>query len=226
MSQFFSFSKRVITGSVVTFLASGGAYLGLTFHLTRQLDKGSIAINLSGRQRTLTQRMTKAASILHHHQQTASNALPQESDYYWKQFTESYDLFDSTLKAFESGGEVIGSDGKPVYLEPLSGENIRQQVEDLAWQNWQEVATTIQPSLGQPEAISEERYAILLEENVAILTAMNQLTSDLQVKDQRLAQQLQWIQFLAFLLSLLFFLYLISIIQARYHPLKLIKQQY
>ncbi len=76
---------------------------GLNIWISIKIDKDAEAINIAGRQRMLSQRITKGILSLDHPQPQILNSLQENLE----DIKESYHLFDQTLLAFQHGGVVI-----------------------------------------------------------------------------------------------------------------------
>lgn len=197
-------SSRIAAAAIALFLLFDFAALALNVWLSRKIEKQAIAINLAGRQRMLSQRMTKALlqidhALVHGH---AANTHLQEL-----KLTQR--MFDDTLAGFHRGHVTAGGNNQPVYLEALTGQRARDivtQAESL-WQPYNalikgvvtaddeaSLRISIQPAL---------EYA--LQHNLKMLDLMNSLTTELELLTQQEAGQIRWFQGAAFALALLNF---------------------
>ena len=89
--------------------------IAANFHLNRLQKDYALIINLAGRQRMLSQKMTK--EVLGIARQKERNL--SESDYS-ESLSKTKGLFSKTLSALTYGGKTPGSDGKEVTLPPAS----------------------------------------------------------------------------------------------------------
>ena len=94
--------------SVSLFVVLDLSILALNFHIAQQIDEDSVAINLAGRQRMLTQQMAKQVLEQHSLDKGSARWLKLQ-----QQFQQSFSLFDTTLHAFIEGGTVVDSGGRP-----------------------------------------------------------------------------------------------------------------
>lgn len=95
--------------------------LGLNIWISIEIDKYATAINIAGRQRMLSQRITKEILSIDHPQIQISGH-PLEN---LVELERSYLLFDQTLLALQRGGVVLGTEGTPVRLYALGCDEAR-----------------------------------------------------------------------------------------------------
>ncbi|MES2014077.1 MAG: type IV pili methyl-accepting chemotaxis transducer N-terminal domain-containing protein, partial [Pseudomonadota bacterium] len=127
-----SLSKyRGILIAVTLFLIFNLSVLGLNFYTSSTLDNDAVSINLSGRQRMLSQRTTKVLLSMQ-----VDAAQGQFNDKNTEELRKVVSLFDGTLNGFKTGGMVVGGDEKPVFLSPASDAVSIQSV-DEALRIWQ-----------------------------------------------------------------------------------------
>ena len=190
--------------AIAAFVVLDLGVLAFNFQIARQVESDAVAINLAGRQRMLSQRVAKASLLA-----TKANLNEAQHADAIREASEAYELFRRTLKAFAEGGDTVGGDGNRAYLEPASGR-AALLVGD--------VRGMLEPWPRVPASGSElERFAqFIVERNLSILDAMNQLTSELQHQSVSAIARLRMAQTLAFLLSLVnFFLILFEMNRAR-----------
>ncbi len=142
-------------------------------------------INLAGRQRMLSQRITWLAL-------TGSN--PSELAF-------SIQLFEQTHQALSQGGIAMRgfeftstpvASFRSVSLPPPADANIRQALEDIA-QSWRDFKGAIEP-------LDSERLQI---QSTLLLARIDQLVNRYEVKAQAKVLRLQWIQLISLTLALL-----------------------
>jgi len=113
--------------------------------------KDALIINLAGRQRMLTQKMTWLA-------------LAQPED---PELSVSIALFDQTLEALRFGGETMDSDGNLVYLPPPPNSALRNQLDEVS-QTWEHFRGHLQPA---DESILPVEAPVILDQLDAVVTA-------------------------------------------------------
>jgi len=115
---------RTLLISAFLFLAVDLGVLIPTFLISSDIKQDAVGINLSGRQRMLSQRMTKALLQV----QIAQNAR-QDINLPKKELSLALNLFDSTLIGFDESGMVTGGNGKPVFLRRVQTKQGKELVE-------------------------------------------------------------------------------------------------
>jgi two-component system, chemotaxis family, sensor kinase CheA len=121
---------REIILAVAFFLVFDMAVLVLNFYISFQISESAINLNLSGRQRMLSQRMTK--SLLITQSDAAQYITNPKND---EELRKTVALFDATLLGFKQGGMVMGTDEKKVQLKELQEEKYKQIIHkaDQIW---------------------------------------------------------------------------------------------
>lgn len=198
-----SFSKyRGILIAVTLFLIFNLSVLGLNFYTSSTLDNDAVSINLSGRQRMLSQRTTKVLLSMQ-----VDAAQGQFHDKNTEELRKVVSLFDGTLNGFKTGGMVVGGDEKPVFLSRASDAVSIQSI-DEALRIWQPYKKLLVPIINSQVADEASLDAVTLyarENNLKLLKLMNNLTTQLEKNTKEKARNLQLIQTIALVLSLLLF---------------------
>lgn len=203
MSSRSSLNKyRGIIFAVSLFLLFNLAVLGLNFYTSSTLNNDAVSINLSGRQRMLSQRTAKVLLAIQ-----VDAAQGRFSEKNTAELKKVSSLFDSTLNGFKLGGTVVGGDEKPVYLKKVS-DAVAIHAVDAALLIWQPYKKLLEPVIHSP--IVDERSLDIAtdyarENNLALLKLMNDLTTQLEKNTKAKASNLQLIQTIALVLSLLLF---------------------
>lgn len=167
--------------------------LAVGYQISKQVEKDAVAINLAGRQRMLSQKITKAALIATdaHASSTKKQAAAQEA-------AEAYTLFLSTLHAFSQGGQAQGGAGERVTLDQAQGQAanlVNHTINTVS--RWPKI-----PSEGAELATFSQ---FMIDHNTDILNAMNALTTALETQSIEAVSRLRIAQSIAFALSLLNF---------------------
>ena len=193
---------RGIIFAVSLFLIFNLAVLGLNFYTSSTLNNDAVSINLSGRQRMLSQRTTKV--LLAMQVDAAQGRLDPKNTAELKKVSS---LFDTTLNGFKLGGTVVGGDEKPVYLKKVSDAVATHSV-DEALRIWQPYKQLLAPVISS-QYIDDIKLDIATdyarENNLKLLKLMNDLTTQLEKNTKAKASNLQLIQTIALVLSLLLF---------------------
>ena len=109
----FAFGKyREIIIAVGFFLLFDLGVLVLNFYTSFQISQDAVGINLSGRQRMLSQRTAKAILTV-----DAARAKGIAAGPALDELAAAVKLSDASLKGFQNGATVPGGDGKPVFLQ-------------------------------------------------------------------------------------------------------------
>lgn len=188
--------------AVTLFLVFNLSVLGLNFYTSSTLDSDAVSINLSGRQRMLSQRTTKVLLAM---QVDAAQGKFNEKN--TQELNKVVTLFDSTLNAFKNGGSVIGGDEKPVMLRRAQDAVSIKSV-DEALRIWQPYKTLLSPVMSSKfvdEASLDRVTAYARDHNLQLLKLMNDLTTQLEKNTKEKARNLESIQTFALVLSLLLF---------------------
>lgn len=193
---------REIVLAVAFFLIFDLAVLVLNFYISFQISEDALAINLAGRQRMLSQRMTKA--LLTAERDSAAGVAPLEAI---AELRATVTLFDGTLIGFERGGSVTGGDGKPAELAAVSSEAGREILAkaNAVWGPYRALLTPLaNTDVYAPEQLAGAvRYA--REHNLTLLSLMNSLTTHLEQTANTKADALRKVQSGGILLALLNF---------------------
>lgn len=182
--------KKHLTLAVATFVLLDLGTLAFSYTIARQVEKDAVAINLAGRQRMLSQRITKAALLATSPTRTESQRAESAAE-----VSQAYQTFRRTLSAFADGGETIGGDGRPVQLEAVRGKaallvgDVRGSLD-----HWQKAPA---------DYVELEKFSQFMgERNGEILDAMNRFTTELEHESVASVSRLRIAQTLAFMLSL------------------------
>ena len=182
--------KNHLALAVATFVLLDLSTLAFSYSIARQVERDAVAINLAGRQRMLSQRITKAALLAIHPARSQTQRMESASE-----LSQAYLTFRRTLSAFAESGETIGGDGQPVQLESVQGK---------AALLVGSVRGLLAPWPNAPTDFTElEKFSQFMgERNGEILDAMNRLTSELEHESIVAVSRLRIAQTLAFILSL------------------------
>jgi two-component system, chemotaxis family, sensor kinase CheA len=189
---------KTIVISVALFLIFDLGVLVLNFYISSQIQKDSVAVNLSGRQRMLSQRMAKEMFIVEEAYRSGTPATETIDS-----LKQSSELFQKTLNAFESGGATTGGDGNPVQLERVESAEGRAAMAraKTAWSPIQQrLLATLQGSGDKAAAIAALLPAYK-QVNGPMLKEMNSLTTELERDATRKATMLRMVQVIGITLA-------------------------
>lgn len=196
-------SPRRLFVAVALFVVLDLSILVINLWIAHQVALDAVAINLAGRQRMLSQRLTKAALL------ASTDPGSPAAQAARGEMMEAATLFDSTLAAFIHGGPAQGGDGTSVTLRPVQtpeGHAALSAVFAL-WRTSDPLRTRI--AGGDPVAIGEFRH-FLVANNLRLLDGMNRLTTSLEQSSVASTNQLRAIQSLAFMLAMINFLLILG----------------
>jgi diguanylate cyclase (GGDEF)-like protein len=184
---------------VLLFIVLDLSILGINYWIAHKISKDAIAINLSGRQRMLSQRITKSLLALPHTKSDAERAQTIE------EFRDATKMFDQTLSAFAQGGEVVGGDGKPTTLNKVTNRLSASFISETQ-QIWEPTRNKVAPyfanNIAIPESVLAESQSEMLSKNLQILKLMNKLTFALENESRNQANFLRIVQTIVFFIAL------------------------
>ncbi|PAX59997.1 type IV pili methyl-accepting chemotaxis transducer N-terminal domain-containing protein [Brunnivagina elsteri] len=191
--KLFTKSKyRTILLSAALFLTFDLGVLLPNFLISTNLKQDAISINLAGRQRMLSQRMTKALL-----QVKVAKEVQKELDTSQQELKKASQLFDDTLTGFEQGKMVPGGDSKPVFLDAVETAK-SQGIIVKAKEIWIPYKSKIQAIIFAGDNLEidvlQDAIAYAEENNLKLLDLMNQLTTEEQQVADNKANTLQLIQ--------------------------------
>lgn len=199
---------RTILVSAALFLAFDLGVLLPNFMVSSSLKRDAVKINLAGRQRMLSQRMTKSLLQV---------KLVQSTEKGWSNYKQELalttKLFDETLAGFDVGKTVTGGDGKPTTLEAVTDAKSKQIIQEAKtiWEPYKQKLLLIANSKDAlPQAVLQDAIAYGSQSNLKLLDLMNQLTTEQQQIADNKASILQIVQTGGLFLALINFFILLS----------------
>lgn len=200
---------RKIIFAVILFMVADSLVIGINFYSTYKANESAVSINLSGRQRMLSQRMTKALLLLQRSQEAGDEAGIERN---LKELNLAVNLFDSTLKGFRDGDIVTGGDGNKTSLAQVNTGISRKIVAD-AYLIWDPYLEKLQPLLGNNPRLDKIEPAVTYAQanNLEMLRLMNDLTSDLELVANSRAETLRIVLIVGIFVALINFGYTVII---------------
>jgi len=216
---------RAIIIAVTIFAICDIGVMGTNFYSSFRIAESAVSINLSGRQRMLSQRTTKALLLL---QDDARDGVPINDDLAsLSELRFVVPLFNETLRGFRDGATVRGGDLKPVFLvqveTPKSEEFVRE-----TYELWGPYLEKLRPLFQRADGtikfdyVEGEKVAYAnnftdgelaaaatyaRENNLKILGLMNDLTTDLEFVADNRAKRLRLIQIVGLTIALINVMY-------------------
>lgn len=202
----FSLGKyREIIIAVGFFLLFDLGVLVLNFYTSFQIGQDAVGINLSGRQRMLSQRTAKALFSF-----DAARQQGSAGDADLEELRNAVKLFDISLAGFRSGATVPGGNGQPVHLAAAEGPQAAQ-ILDKAFALWDPYKTRLAPVLSGHASPEELLAAVAYAKanNLKLLGLMNELTTALEAVASQRASTLRLVQTGGIVLALLNFVFIL-----------------
>lgn len=187
---------RIVLSFLSVFLIITSMFAG-TFYVSSLQKNDGVVINLSGRQRMLSQKIAKEALAL----PFASDSIATK-----KQLQASHDVFAATLKALIHSGKApttLNPNGPTAILPEATGE-VRSQllkVEEL----WRQYKTLVESAINGEESAQR----MLSSKSVAVLAAMNKAVTMLQKEADRRVVTLLTMQTICLLIGLALFAFVL-----------------
>lgn len=199
---------REIIWAVALFLVLDLSVLVMNFYISFQISEDALSINLAGRQRMLSQRITKSLLIA---QSNLNQNVPLDGAL--TELKSTAKLFDETLTAFELGGLAQGGDKTAVQLAAITsadGIQILSKARKI-WEPYLErvSAITKSESSGNMQLDIDNAVQFALANNLKLLDLMNQLTTTLEQGASGKADNLRIIQTVGILLAMLNFVFIL-----------------
>lgn len=195
-------SPRRLFIAVLLFVVLDLSILVINLWIAHQVALDAVAINLAGRQRMLSQRLTKAALL------AAGDPASAQAQAARLEMMAAAQLFDSTLIAFQQGGPAIGGEGMPVTLRPLTPAAGRLAL-DAVMTRWRR-SDALRAAFANDDAALLAFREFMVANNLELLDGMNRMTSALEQHSVASTNHLRAIQSGAFVLALINFLLILT----------------
>lgn len=203
----FAFGKyREIIIAVAFFLLFDLGVLVLNFYTSFKIDQDTVAINLAGRQRYVSQRIARTLLELDAARAAGQPLRPETL----AELRSGARIFDLSQAAFRQGDTVPGGDGKPVFLEAVTSERGRElqaQVDTL----WKPYFALLQPLMKDDFSPADLAAALAYSQanNIRLLNAANDFVTETQQIGASRASTLRMVQTGGILLALLNFAFIL-----------------
>lgn len=202
--------------AITLFVMLDLSVLVINLWIASQVSRDAVAINLAGRQRMLSQQITKTLLLVDQAPDETTRALARE------ELANAYEVFITTLRAFDQGGVTQGGDGHLVQLDRIEPDAGRGPLES-ALRRVAPLSARLEPVLRATTPDHDAyRWAMhyMIAHNREILARMNDLTFVLEQHSVDRIQRMRVIQTAAFLLALVNFLVIVFGLLRQYHAVK------
>jgi diguanylate cyclase (GGDEF)-like protein len=191
---------------IAVFLVLDVVVFGLNYYSSGLIAEQAQQINLAGRQRMLLQIIAKNASFL------GQESAPVEAVV---QLHSSAWTFDSTLRAFQQGGETMGADGTPITLPRLTNDQSVQMLDwaELLWRPIKDALDTVTDTTDLDQY--EDTRIFILSNESELLSLMNDLTVQLETMTRKETKMLRQVHSAASILALANFLLIVRLFSRR-----------
>lgn len=216
LSRFKKYKSIIV--SVTIFILLDVSVLVFSFYISSQIAQDAVEINLAGRQRTLSQRITK-------------NLLEFERAYHKSRrydiivldIEKSMNEFEETLNAFDVGGEVVFNN-RLVTIAAIKNMAGRQAIETAKpmWAIYKNYTADVLNEFKGRELVEEDLVTVFFREsivkdvviytmrnNVALLDVMNEMTEAVELVAEEKVDKLRAFQATAILLAVINFFFIL-----------------
>lgn len=169
---------------------------GVVFKMLDEQNKDALLINIAGRQRMLSQRISKNVFLL----MNESSGLKMDRASVIKELEGATNLFESTLIGFKDGGEVTDTSGNKQVIESI--HEFPKLVEE-AVSIWSVMKPAISSVINAGDMAS---YQAVLDNSNKILVKSDELVSALQLNAEAKVERTQKILLGSAVLALLAFI--------------------
>ncbi len=189
--------KKKLLGVVLGIVILGVLNIGMTLNVLRLQDEDALLLNVAGRQRMLSQKMSKSISIILSENVMTGQELEQEV----KELKKSQVLFDETISAFMNGGILTNTTGDKVKIDALI--DMRATVENV-----NELWTGFSRAIDQVLSTSEvDAVHYIYTNNTDLLAKSNTLVTELQILAEKKISLLKRIQYMVSALLIIMFVF-------------------
>lgn len=198
----------ILAIAIFVFLDLG--VLILNYHLSTKFQEDAVGINLAGRQRMLSQKITKslAVALQEHNTSPNNNDLVKVSNNAYIEAHDAATLFGKTLDAFALGGVTLGADQNSVTLSPLS-ETLHSKFMIRALEIWApfQLMLSSRNGVDRDTLLNQSKY--MVQYNLELLSLMNGITLGLEQEAAARAKTLRTIQTIAMVLVIANFAFIL-----------------
>jgi len=185
------FKYRKIIFAVILFMVADSVVIGINFYNTFKADESAVSINLSGRQRMMSQRMTKALLTMDRAMEAGDEEGLKTS---LRELTLTARRFDRTLMGFRDGAMVTGGDDNPQYLPQVETDESRKFVAD-AYEIWTPYMKLLKPLMnGDRESFLDQGFKKKLSDPNMLEEVKKKFKAEEAFTDEEFKQRLDYIE--------------------------------
>ncbi len=202
-----SFGKyREIIIAVALFLLFDLGVLVLNFYTSFKIDQDTVAINLAGRQRYVSQRIARTLLELDAARAAGQPSKPETLT----ELRNGTKVWQASHQAFKEGGIVPGGDGKPVFLEAVTSPRGRtlEAALDVIWKPYYEKLQPLNSDTFTPADLAAA-LSYSQTNNIQLLNTANEFVTETQQIGGSRASVLRMVQTGGIVLALLNFAFIL-----------------
>jgi len=185
------FKYRKIIFAVILFMVADAIVIGINFYNTFKADESAVSINLSGRQRMMSQRMTKALLTMDRAMEAGDEEGIKTS---LKELTLTARRFDRTLMGFRDGAMVTGGDDNPQFLTQVETDESRKFVSD-AYEIWTPYMKLLRPLMNSDrESFLDQGFKTKLNDPQTLEEVKKKFKAEESFTDEEFKQKLAYIE--------------------------------
>lgn len=173
--------------------------LAMNYVISAQLATSAVNINIAGRQRMLSQKMSKAVLLIHYQFE-----IEHDSTQYEQELSDAVMLFDKTLTAFISGGATQSAANKQISVKKLTNKDL-QLILNQAKLIWDPLQAQLK-NINKSDVALHQTIDTISDDNLKLLKLMNQLTNQLEDKAKNKTYILRSLQTIIVIMILISFL--------------------
>lgn len=194
---------KLVVRPLLLVLALDVLLLFTNFYIAANLEASAVSINLAGRQRMLSQKMTKSLAFIELSHYKQFNKGP-----HFDELRQSVFLFNQTLNAFFKGGEATSASGVPIDIAKLTDTEAKMLLQE-ALKIWQPIFYGFESLFNAQQNLDRkytEQLFTMKSDNLMLLKLMNDLTNHLQAQAERRTYFLRIFQALIVIIIFISFL--------------------
>ncbi|WP_395376977.1 type IV pili methyl-accepting chemotaxis transducer N-terminal domain-containing protein [Marinicella sp. W31] len=198
-------SLQILSDSIKQLNEVNEPLLNTMNDLTQALERNAqdaTLVNIAGRQRMLSQKMTK-----HLQEIVAAQSGLSSLETPFNNLVSTITVFNDTLNAFDQGGTVLNTDGTTIQVDALQDPELRLIIEE-ANDLWSGTYTNLQMFVDGGDTPSQklkQANALAETNNLQLLKLMNDLTLALEQDSSSRSDLLRMIQLIGIIFALVMF---------------------